>query len=139
MQYLLDTEALKMSCFYKLKNIHIMCTYSISVDDAVLEKVKPALPDDNAVEEWMQSQVDNLLLQLADSLSGKPKSEIEWGSYAQRIARIRSLLTTQSNPQTSKTIMPDIVFSLLGAGVPVADYDLNAREAYHTYLEEKYQ
>ena len=116
-----------------------MCTYSISVDDAVLEKVKPALPDDNAVEEWMQSQVDNLLLQLADSLSGKPKSEIELGSYAQRIARIRSLLTTQSNPKTSKTIMPDIVFSLLGAGVPVADNDLNAREAYHTYLEEKYQ
>lgn len=35
--------------------------------------------------------------------------------------------------------VPDIVLSLLGAGEPVADDDLNAREAYHQYLEEKYQ
>lgn len=116
-----------------------MCTYSISVDDTVLEKVKPALPDNKAVEAWMQSQMDILLLQLADSLSEKPQSEDSLDSYANRIARIRKLFATQSNPMTSKTGMPDIVFSLLGAGAPVADNDLNAREAYHTYLEEKYQ
>ena len=116
-----------------------MCTYSISVDDTVLEKVKPVLPDDKAVEAWMQSQMDVLLLQLADSLSGKQKNEDSLDSYAHRIARIRKLLTTQSNTLAGKTAMPDIVFSLLGAGVPVADNDLNAREAYHTYLEEKYQ
>ena len=34
---------------------------------------------------------------------------------------------------------PDIVLSLLGAGEPVADNDLNARKAYNEYLEEKYQ
>ena len=117
----------------------IMCTYSISVDDAVLERVKPALPDDKSVEAWMQSQIDILLLQLADSLSGKPKSEDNIDSYAQHIARIRRLLTTQSDPMTSKMGMPDIVLSLLGAGTPVADNDLNARAAYNTYLEEKYQ
>lgn len=85
----------------------------------------------------MQSQMDILLLQLADSLSGKPKNEDGLDSYANRIARIRKLFTTQSTPQTSKTGMPDIVLCLLGAGVPVTDNDLNAREAYHTFLEEK--
>jgi hypothetical protein len=35
--------------------------------------------------------------------------------------------------------VPDIVLSLLGAGEPVADNDLNARKAYNEYLEEKYQ
>lgn len=34
--------------------------------------------------------------------------------------------------------VPDIVFSLLGAGEHVADDDLNARKAYNKYIEEKY-
>lgn len=35
--------------------------------------------------------------------------------------------------------VPDIVMSLFGAGEPVSDEDLNAREAYYQYLEEKYK
>lgn len=35
--------------------------------------------------------------------------------------------------------VPDIVLSLLGAGVPVSNDDLNAREAYYQYLDEKYK
>ena len=35
--------------------------------------------------------------------------------------------------------IPDIVLSLLGAGEPVTDDDLNARRAFNEYLEEKYQ
>ena len=35
--------------------------------------------------------------------------------------------------------VPDVVLSLLGAGEPVTDEDLNAREAYNQYLEEKYK
>ena len=35
--------------------------------------------------------------------------------------------------------IPDVVLSLLGAGDPIADEDLNAREAYNQYLEEKYK
>lgn len=51
-----------------------MCTYSITVDDEVLEKVKPLIPNDGAVEAWMQTQVDLLLLRLADGLSHQPKT-----------------------------------------------------------------
>ena len=35
--------------------------------------------------------------------------------------------------------IPDVVLSLLGAGEPADDNDLNAREAYQQYLEEKYK
>lgn len=35
--------------------------------------------------------------------------------------------------------VPDVVLSLLGAGEPVAEDDINAREAYYQYLEEKYK
>ena len=43
------------------------------------------------------------------------------------------------NKTAAKEEVPDIVLSLLGAGTPVADDDLNARNAYNEYLEEKYK
>ena len=43
------------------------------------------------------------------------------------------------NKTDAKEEVPDIVLSLLGAGTPVADDDLNARKAYNEYLEEKYK
>lgn len=39
----------------------------------------------------------------------------------------------------TKDNYPDIVMSLLGAGSPVSDNDLDGREAYHRYLTEKYK
>ena len=41
--------------------------------------------------------------------------------------------------ETTEESVPDVVLSLLGAGEPVSDDDLNAREAYYQYLEEKYK
>lgn len=64
-----------------------MCTYSISVDDTILERVKPVLPDDKAVEAWMQSQVDILLLQLAETLSHQSKGQVSLSSRLRGIAQ----------------------------------------------------
>ena len=135
-----------------------MCTYSISVDDAVLEKVKPALPNNEAVETWMQSQMDILLLQLAESLTRKPKAQDDMAYHADRIVHIHKMLKSKQEhtshkersyspdlevilamPRQNRVDVPDMVLSLLGAGEPVADHDLNAREAYHQYQMEKYQ
>ncbi|MGX8713923.1 MAG: hypothetical protein ACSW8I_09660 [bacterium] len=135
-----------------------MCTYSISVDDDVLEKIRPALPNNEAVEAWMQSQMDILLLQLAESLTHKPKAQDDMASHARRIANIRKSFNQKQEktnhekrsyspdleaipamPLLDKDEVPDVVLNLLGAGEPVADYDLNARDAYHQYLMEKYQ
>lgn len=35
--------------------------------------------------------------------------------------------------------VPDVVLSLIGTGKPLADDDLNGREAYYQYIEEKYK
>lgn len=135
-----------------------MCTYSISVDDSILERIKPALPDDKAVEAWMQLQIDILLLQLAESQSRKAQTEDSISSYSRRIATIQKILRQEQEftspketqyspdldailamPLNDKVDVPEVVSSLLGAGSPVADQDLNAREAYYQYQMEKHQ
>ena len=135
-----------------------MCTYSISVDDSILERIKPALPDDKAVEAWMQSQIDILLLQLAESQSRKAQTEDSISSYSRRIATIQKILRQEQEftspqetqyspdldailamPLNDKVDVPEVVSSLLGAGLPVDDQDLNAREAYYQYQMEKHQ
>lgn len=41
--------------------------------------------------------------------------------------------------ETEDEAIPDIVLSLLGAGQSVDEEDINGREAYQKYLEEKYR
>ncbi len=47
-------------------------------------------------------------------------------------------LTNEPDP-AAQTPVPDIVLSLLGAGEAVGEDDLNGRDAYHRYQEEKYR
>ena len=44
-----------------------------------------------------------------------------------------------SKTKVEEEQVPDVVLSLLGAGVSVAKDDINGREAYYKHLEEKYQ
>ena len=41
-----------------------MCTYNISIDDTLMERVRPAFADNAAIRAWMQSQVEILLWQM---------------------------------------------------------------------------
>lgn len=52
-----------------------MCTYSISVDDALLEQVRPAFSDNAAIEAWIRSQMNLLLIQLAEEMSEKRRGK----------------------------------------------------------------
>ena len=51
-----------------------MCTYNISISDAVVEDVRPAFADDDSLSQWLQQQMELLLIQYATSLKRK-KSE----------------------------------------------------------------
>ena len=55
------------------------------------------------------------------------------------IERIVQNQIQQKPTQKKDENEPDIVLSLLGAGSPVAENDMNGREAYHQYMEEKYK
>lgn len=39
-----------------------MCSYNITLDDTLVEKVRPSFSDDNALKLWLQRQMEDLLL-----------------------------------------------------------------------------
>lgn len=39
-----------------------MCSYTITLDDTIVEKVRPSFADDQALELWLQQQIEELLL-----------------------------------------------------------------------------
>ena len=41
-----------------------MCTYSITLNDSLVEKVRPSFADDKALTLWLQQQMEELLLDL---------------------------------------------------------------------------
>lgn len=117
-----------------------MCTYSISVDDTILERVKPALPDDKAVEAWMQSQIDILLLQLAESQTRKMQTEDSINSYSRRIANIHRLLRQEQEliNHNEKSYSPDLEAILAMPLLDKAEVGLNGELARMDYYKEKY-
>ena len=38
-----------------------MCSYNITLDETLLEKVRPSFADNNALELWLQERVEELL------------------------------------------------------------------------------
>lgn len=46
-----------------------MCTYNISVDDALMEQVRPAFADNDEINQWMQSQIVSLLQKMATNIT----------------------------------------------------------------------
>ena len=92
-----------------------MCSINITLNDTLVEKVRPSFADDNALKLWLQQQLEKFLL------SYSMQQEPQHSSY------------------TNEQPIPDVVLSLLGAGMPLADDDLNGRNAYYQHLEEKHQ
>ena len=92
-----------------------MCSYNITLNDTLVEKVRPSFADDQALTLWLQQQMERFLL---DYFARQEESK---------------------GQKTTEQVVPDVVLSLLGAGLPLADDDLNGRKAYYQHLEEKHQ
>jgi hypothetical protein len=45
-----------------------MCSYDIALDDTLVNKIRPAFTDNDAIAKWMQQQVEAMVLQLATSM-----------------------------------------------------------------------
>lgn len=52
---------------------------------------------------------------------------------------IEDFLSRLTSSREEREEIPDIVLSLLGAGAPVDDDDINGRKAYYGHLEQKHQ
>ncbi len=40
-----------------------MCTYSLSVNDTLMEAIRPAFSDEKAFEQWLQRQMDMIIVE----------------------------------------------------------------------------
>jgi len=40
-----------------------MCTYTLTFDDKLMEKVRPSFANDTAMKTWLQNQIEVLLIQ----------------------------------------------------------------------------
>ncbi|MBR0178380.1 MAG: hypothetical protein IJQ11_13255 [Bacteroidales bacterium] len=41
-----------------------MCSYNITLNDALVEEVRPAFPNDDALRQWLQQQIESMLLEM---------------------------------------------------------------------------
>ena len=51
----------------------IMCRYNISIDDAVMDEVRPSITRGMDENEWVQMQVETLFAQMAAEARNKPQ------------------------------------------------------------------
>ena len=45
-----------------------MCNFKISINDKIIDKVRPAFADDEALSDWMQQQLELMLVRYAAGL-----------------------------------------------------------------------
>ena len=50
-----------------------MCRYNISIDDAVMDEVRPSITRGMDENEWVQMQVETLFAQMAAEARNKPQ------------------------------------------------------------------
>ena len=49
-----------------------MCTYNISINDALMERVRSAFANNAEISIWMQAQIENQLLKMAADMDKMP-------------------------------------------------------------------
>lgn len=54
-------------------------------------------------------------------------------------AYLRQVVSQINAKKTHEEEVPDVVMSLLGAGSPIADDDINGRKAYAEHINEKHR
>lgn len=53
-----------------------MCSYNITLNDSLIEKVRPSFADDKALECWLQQQMEEFLLNLyLQQMAGKKEAQ----------------------------------------------------------------
>ena len=84
-----------------------MCTYNITVNDSLIERARPAIGAGTDIEQWMQKQMETLLIHLASS------AQETVGNYS-----------------------PDMSAILSFPRIDMSEYDLNGEQARMDYYKE---
>ncbi len=68
-----------------------MCTYNITLEEELLERIRPAFKNEDALQHWMSEKMTALLLSFSDSLSTPPCSYSQDEMYDMVNARLQHL------------------------------------------------
>ena len=58
-----------------------MCIYSVSLDDKVMESVRPQFQDEAALQKWLEQQLQQLVAQYAHRIKTKAAANPVWADY----------------------------------------------------------
>lgn len=86
-----------------------MCTYNIKVNDTLIERARPVIGADTDISQWMQRQMEALLIRL-----------------------------TVTPQREAKQYAPDLEAILAMPLLDKADVGLNGEQARMDYYKEKY-
>ena len=65
-----------------------MCTYNISVNDTLMETIRPAFPNELALEQWLQQQMDIIIIEFAAKQQVPIKSKQPLSQRLRGIAKV---------------------------------------------------
>ena len=100
----------------------------------------PMGPYLNLMEEMTMEQKLALVAFLINTMQREdPKKKTSDEEFVKELMELRDREEILSASKTDRQLIPDTVLSLLGAGMPLTDDDLNGREAYYKHMEEKHQ
>lgn len=91
-----------------------MCTYNITLSDSLVEKARPAIGNDIDIAQWMQHQMEALLIRL-------------------------SVASRQDVDVVAEPFAPDLQAILSMPLVGDTEVGLNGEQARMDYLKERYE
>ena len=66
-------DDIEKKCIFAFEKLYIMCTYSITLSDTLIEQARHAIGADIDISKWMQLQMETILIRLATSTQHNAK------------------------------------------------------------------
>ena len=71
--------------------VFIMCTFNITLDDALLERVRPAFGSEDALRHWVTDKIETMLLNYSKGASNTPYAYSDEEMYFAVKERLQNL------------------------------------------------
>ena len=118
----------------QIEKRYIMCTYNITVNDALIEQPRLAIGADTDIAQWMQRQVETLLIRLAVDPQHNAKTDTE--PLAPGLETILASAVEHAGKATDDRITPGVSRLIRGNSWYISDEELD--QMRYEYLMEKY-
>lgn len=112
-----------------------MCTYNITVNDTLIEQARPAIGADTDIAQWIQHQVESLLIRLAVAPQHNGKATAE--PLAPELETILAGAVEHAGKATDDRITPGVSRLIRGNSWYISDEELD--QMRYEYLMEKYK